>query len=39
LIAEHQRARADHALQLWTLLALGMWHREVVEAPMTSDVA
>ncbi|MBV8998607.1 MAG: asparagine synthase (glutamine-hydrolyzing) [Solirubrobacterales bacterium] len=33
IIREHQRSHADHALQLWTLLALEMWHREVVEAP------
>jgi len=33
VINEHQRSQADHSFRLWALLALEMWHREVVEAP------
>jgi asparagine synthase (glutamine-hydrolysing) len=33
LIDEHQGGKADHALRLWVLIQLEMWHREVLEAP------
>jgi asparagine synthase (glutamine-hydrolysing) len=39
LIREHQQSHADHSLRLWVLLQLEMWHREVVEAPVTAEQA
>jgi asparagine synthase (glutamine-hydrolysing) len=35
LIAEHHRGDADHSLRLWILIQLELWHREVVEAPVS----
>jgi len=32
LIQEHQDRKTDRSLQLWNLLMLELWHREVVEA-------
>ncbi len=37
LIIEHQSGRADNSSQLWTLLQLEYWHREVVETHGTSS--
>jgi asparagine synthase (glutamine-hydrolysing) len=36
IIREHQSGQADHALRIWTLLQLEMWHREVVECPIAA---
>lgn len=36
LISEHHEGTADHSLRLWVLLQLEMWHREVVESPVTA---
>jgi asparagine synthase (glutamine-hydrolysing) len=33
LIDDHVKGRVRHGYQLWTLLMLELWHREVVEAP------
>jgi asparagine synthase (glutamine-hydrolysing) len=33
LITEHTSGLADHALKLWVLVQLEMWHREVLHAP------
>jgi asparagine synthase (glutamine-hydrolysing) len=38
LISEHQQGQADHSAQIWALLQLEMWHREVVEAPRSDGV-
>ncbi|MFL5779850.1 MAG: asparagine synthase (glutamine-hydrolyzing) [Thermoleophilaceae bacterium] len=38
LIAEHRDGAADHALRLWVLLQLEMWHREVAD-PATRPAA
>src|SRR6185503_7940309 len=35
-VSEHVGARADHSFQLWSLLMLELWHREVVDATPTS---
>jgi asparagine synthase (glutamine-hydrolysing) len=36
LIRDHQQGAADRSTQIWALLQLEMWHREVVEAPRSS---
>jgi asparagine synthase (glutamine-hydrolysing) len=35
MIEQHQAELADHSLRLWVLLQLELWHREVVESPIT----
>jgi asparagine synthase (glutamine-hydrolysing) len=37
LIRDHQAGAADRSTQIWALLQLEMWHREVVEAPGSSS--
>jgi asparagine synthase (glutamine-hydrolysing) len=37
LIRDHQQGTADRSTQIWALLQLEMWHREVVEAPRSSS--
>jgi len=37
LIWDHQEGGTDHSTRIWALLQLEMWHREVVEAPPSSD--
>jgi asparagine synthase (glutamine-hydrolysing) len=37
MIREHHAGSVDHSLQLWILLQLDSWHREVVEAPIVSS--
>jgi asparagine synthase (glutamine-hydrolysing) len=39
MIAEHREGCADYSAQLWTLLQLELWHREVVESPVLADAA
>jgi asparagine synthase (glutamine-hydrolysing) len=34
MIAEHQCGHTDHSLRLWVLMALELWHREVIESPL-----
>lgn len=36
LIAAHQAGRAENSWQLWALIQLEVWHREVLEAPPAS---
>jgi asparagine synthase (glutamine-hydrolysing) len=33
VVKEHTSGVADHTARIWTLLALEMWHREVLERP------
>ena len=35
MINEHRDSSADHSLRLWVLIQLEMWHREVVESPLS----
>ena len=35
MIREHREATADHSLRSGALLQLELWHREVVEAPVS----
>jgi asparagine synthase (glutamine-hydrolysing) len=37
MIREHHAGSVDYSLQLWVLLQLDSWHREVVEAPIISS--
>jgi asparagine synthase (glutamine-hydrolysing) len=39
MIAEHRSGHADHASQLWVLLQLELWHREVLETRPSSALA
>jgi asparagine synthase (glutamine-hydrolysing) len=32
MVSEHLERRADHSFQLWNLLMLELWHREMLEA-------
>ena len=34
MIREHQDGSSDHSHQLWAMLQLELWHKEVVEAPL-----
>jgi asparagine synthase (glutamine-hydrolysing) len=34
LVNLHLEGRADHTFQLWNLLMLELWHREVLESPL-----
>ncbi|MDP9067848.1 MAG: asparagine synthase (glutamine-hydrolyzing) [Actinomycetota bacterium] len=38
VVDQHLAGGADHGAQLWALMMLEMWHREVVEAPRSSVV-
>jgi asparagine synthase (glutamine-hydrolysing) len=38
LLADHEAGRAQNGHQLWALLLLELWHREVAEAPAASFV-
>lgn len=33
LLDEHERGRRDHAMGLWSLLMLELWHRQYVDTP------
>jgi asparagine synthase (glutamine-hydrolysing) len=37
MIREHHEGEVDHAMRIWVMLQLEMWHREVVEAPPLTD--
>jgi len=39
LLDEHERGRRDHAMALWTLLMLELWHREYVDVAVSRPPA
>jgi asparagine synthase (glutamine-hydrolysing) len=38
LLDEHERGRRDHAMALWSLLMLELWHRQYVDRSSAADL-